>query len=252
MIMSDDKQLAVVEPQTQLAAVIAAVTRAAADPSVDVTKMQAILDMQERILNRNAEAEFNAAMTAAQLGVGRVSTDATNPQTRSKYASYAQLDRAVRPVYTQHGFALSFDTGDAPEAEYVRVLCHVSHRGGHTRTYHADMPADGKGAKGGDVMTKTHATGSAMSYGMRYLLKMIFNVAIGEDDNDGNGVKPVITDKQAADLQALMDEVGADPVKFLKFMGVESVDDIAATDYDKAVKALERKRSAPTKKEKAA
>jgi hypothetical protein len=25
-----------------------------------------------------------------------------------------------------------------------------------------------------------------MSYGMRYLLKMIFNVAVGEDDNDGN------------------------------------------------------------------
>jgi len=25
-----------------------------------------------------------------------------------------------------------------------------------------------------------------MSYGMRYLLKMIFNVAVGEDDRDGN------------------------------------------------------------------
>jgi hypothetical protein len=48
------------------------------------------------------------------------------------------------------------------------------------------MPADGKGAKGGDVMTRTHATGSALSYGMRYLLKMIFNVAVGEDDDDGN------------------------------------------------------------------
>src|SRR5690606_15862485 len=48
------------------------------------------------------------------------------------------------------------------------------------------MPADGKGAKGGDVMTKTHAAGSAMSYGQRYLLKLIFNVAIGENDDDGN------------------------------------------------------------------
>jgi hypothetical protein len=36
-------------------------------------------------------------------------------------------------------------------------------------------------------MTKTHATGAATSYGMRYLLKMIFNVAVGEDDDDGNG-----------------------------------------------------------------
>ena len=35
-------------------------------------------------------------------------------------------------------------------------------------------------------MTKTHAVGSAMSYGVRYLLKLVFNVAVGEDDDDGN------------------------------------------------------------------
>jgi hypothetical protein len=39
--------------------------------------------------------------------------------------------------------------------------------------------------KGGDVITKTHAVGSAMTYGRRCVLRMIFNVAIGEDD-DGN------------------------------------------------------------------
>ena len=48
------------------------------------------------------------------------------------------------------------------------------------------MPADGKGAKGGNVMSLTHATGAAAGYGMRYLLKMIFNIAIGEEDTDGN------------------------------------------------------------------
>jgi ribosomal protein L37AE/L43A len=52
------------------------------------------------------------------------------------------------------------------------------------------MPADGKGAKGNDVMTKTHAAGAAGSYGARYLLKGIFNVAIGENDDDGNGATP--------------------------------------------------------------
>ena len=59
--------------------------------------------------------------------------------------------------------------------------------GGYTRRYHIDMPADGKGAKGGDVMTRTHATGSAVSYGKRYLLIMIFNLTMGgEYEDDGN------------------------------------------------------------------
>ena len=41
-------------------------------------------------------------------------------------------------------------------------------------------------------MTKTHAAGSALTYGQRYLLKMIFNIAIGSDD-DGNAASPRAT-----------------------------------------------------------
>src|SRR5262245_59359649 len=44
---------------------------------------------------------------------------------------------------------------------------------------------------GGDVMSRTHATASVISYGMRYLAVMIFNLSIDRDD-DGNaaGGKP--------------------------------------------------------------
>lgn len=164
-----------------------AIISAATDPAVNVEKMERLLAMHERITARDAEQQFNAAMVQAQALMGRISADATNPQTRSKYATYAQLDRHLRPVFTQHGFSLSFNEGEGAPENYVRVLCYVSHTAGHTRTYHADIPADGKGAKGNDVMTKTHAVGSGKSYGKRYLLKDIFNVAVGEDDDDGNG-----------------------------------------------------------------
>lgn len=175
--------LQVVQPEsTTLLAVIAS---AAKDPNTDVAKMERLLDMYERVSARDAEVAFNGAMNKVQAGLKRIAADLYNPQTKSRYASYAALDRVLRPVYTEHGFSLSFDTGEsAPDT--VLVLCHVSHSAGHTRLYRATMPADGKGAKGGDVMTRTHAAGAGMSYGMRYLLKMIFNVAIGEDDDDGN------------------------------------------------------------------
>lgn len=160
--------------------------RLARDPSVDVEKLERMLAMKERSDLRVAEGLFNSAMSAAQQAMRPIAADATNPQTRSRYATYAALDRVLRPIYTNHGFGISFDTGESAQPEWVRVLAYVSHSGGFARTYHADMPADGKGAKGGDVMTRTHAVGAAMSYGMRYLLKMIWNVAVGEDDRDGN------------------------------------------------------------------
>lgn len=186
VIPADKREVVVASNATSL---LQAITQAASNPQVDIDKMERLMQMHERIVAREAEAAFNDAMTACQSEIRPIAADAENPQTRSEYATYAKLDRALRPIYTKHGFSLSFDEGDSPKPEHVRVLCYVS-RGGHTRTYHRDMPADGKGAKGGDVMTKTHAAGAAGSYGARYLLKGIFNVAIGEEDKDGNGAKP--------------------------------------------------------------
>ena len=204
--------------QSESAAVLHMIERAARDPSVDITKLQQLMEMRERIANRQAEADFDSSLTGAQSAMGRVRTDSNNPQTKSRYASYGALDAAMRPVYTSHGFALSFNT-ENPAPDVVRVLCRVSHKGGHSRTYQIDMPADGKGAKGGDVMTKTHATGSAVSYGMRYLLKMIFNVAVSDRDDDGNGASDtgnVVSQDQLSKLVELADEVGADKAAFCK------------------------------------
>lgn len=200
---------------TDSATLLNIISRAASDPSVNMDKMERLLKMHEQVVARNAEQAFNAAMSQAQAQMGRVSADSTNPQTRSKYASYAALDRALRPIYTEYGFSLSFGTGEGAPQDWARVVCYVSHRDGHSRTYHIDMPADGKGAKGGDVMTKTHATGSAMTYGMRYLLKLIFNVAIGEDDDDGNAnnglglSESVFADFRSA-IEALSDKPAAE------------------------------------------
>src|SRR3990167_8353411 len=161
------------DTQGQTNALISVIERAASNPNVDIEKMERLLQMQERIMAKASEIAFNDAMNQAQSEIGRIAANAENQQTHSKYATYAALDRILRPIYTSHGFSLSFDTADSPE-NAVKVLCYVSHKAGYSRTYSATMPADGKGAKGGDVMTKTHAVGSGMQYGQRYLLKLIF------------------------------------------------------------------------------
>ena len=152
-----------------------------------IDTIERLVALQEKMAASAAEQAWSAAMSRAQAAMGRISADATNPQTHSHYATYAAIDRHLRPIYSREGFALSFGTEQA-EGDFIIVLCHVAHMGGCTKTFRAPMPTDGKGAKGNDVMTKTHATGAAMSYGMRYLLKMIFNVAVGEEDRDGNSV----------------------------------------------------------------
>ena len=208
------------------------------DAGIEVIERLATLYKDERAYN--SKQAFNAAMADAQTEIRPISTDATNPQTRSRYATYAALDRVLRPIYTQHGFGLSFSTADTEKPDTLRVLCVVSHREGHERTYQIDMPADGKGAKGGDVMTKTHATGAAATYGMRYLLKMIFNVAIGEDDNDGNGPQGTITPKQAEILKEKIREAGILIAQVCKFGGVDKLEDFPQAKYDEAIRTCEK------------
>lgn len=195
-----------IAPGIDPGAMLALIERVAANPQADVQKLERLVQLYERARQHAAELTFNAAMRDAQAEMGRVRADADNPSTKSRYASYAALDRALRPIYTAHGFSLSFDTDPAAAApDHIVVQCYVCHVGGFTRTYRLDLPADGKGARGGDVMTRTHAMASGASYGMRYLLKMIFNVAVGEDDDDGNRAGRVVPAPVLAEPEGFTD-----------------------------------------------
>lgn len=227
-------------------AVINMIERVARDPAADMDKLERLLDLKARHEEQKAKRAFAVAMSAAQSEMRRVAPDSANTQTKSKYASYAALDRVLRPIYTKHNFSLSFNTAPAAN-ECLRVLCEVTHDDGFSRNYQIDMPADGKGAKGGDVMTRTHATGSAASYGMRYLLKMIFNVAIGEDDDDGVAASSSpkgpngngrISAEQLEQLQQRIVQVGFDIPRFCQAMG--RIPNVAALPASKFKEAMTR------------
>lgn len=151
--------------------------------AIDTIERLAKLQREER--EYQAMVDFDEALSRCQSRMKRISADMTNPQTHSKYASYAALDRAIRPEYVAEGFSVSYSEAEGSTAEYITMLAFLT-RAGHTRTYRKGMPIDTKGPKGNDVMTKTHAAGSGGSYAKRYLLKDIFNLAVGEDDIDGN------------------------------------------------------------------
>lgn len=237
------RQEAPVAAASEATAIVSMIERAASDQRVDVDKLERLMAMRERMEAKQAETAFNVAMKDAQSEMRPIGADALNPQTKSKYATYAKLDSVLRPIYTKHGFSLSFDEDDSPKPDHVRVVCYVAHEAGHTRTYRKDMPADGKGAKGGDVMTKTHATGAAASYGARYLLKGIFNIAVGEDDRDGNEPAnvPTITQDQIDILRDLIEATESDEVKFKAFIKVSDLADIRADKFDAAVRLLKQK-----------
>lgn len=222
-------------------ALIQVIERAASNPNIDVDKMERLLSMQERILAKNSEMAFNAAMTAAQAEMPKIKRTKDNAQTQSKYADLEHIAEKAVPVYTKHGFALSYGTADCPVPGHARITCLVSHIAGFSRPYQADVPLDLTGLKGNQNKTPTHAFGSTMSYGRRYLVCLIFNITLTNEDKDGNQPGDCITEQQAADLQAKMEEVGANKEGFLKFLKVKQLADLPAKKFNAAVQALNDK-----------
>jgi hypothetical protein len=238
-------------PPTQ--SLIHVLSRAMSDPSIDVEKVERYAALYERAIAREDEIAFNHAMMQAQTEMRPVQADANNSQTKSKYATYAALDAKVRPIYTKNGFSLSFDTADGAPEGSIRIVCFVA-VGGCSRTYHIDMPADGKGAKGGDVMTKTHATGAGVTYGRRYLLGMIFNLVIGED-TDGNvpaaaDTSPPrpgsISQEQADQIRELLEVRSVKTAAYLQWAGLKRIEDVPATLYAEHIAKIKTVGKDPT------
>jgi hypothetical protein len=153
---------------------------------IGVEVIERLAALQRQMMQDQAELEFNSAMHRCQMKMKPIAADMTNSHTNSKYASFAQIDKVIRPIYTAEDISLSFSDGEPPAVGWLRILCYVS-RKGYTRVYHKDMPLVTVGAQGKAVMTAIHAQGSSDAYAKRYLIKDIFNVAVGEADDDGNG-----------------------------------------------------------------
>jgi hypothetical protein len=209
--------------------IINVIAKAAADPNVDVAKLEKLLNMQERVMDKQAENDYNIAMANLQPKIPQI--DRTRKADKSKYAPYEEIDRVLRPLYTEAGFSISFNS--RIEGDKMLYTASLAHKGGHSKTADIVLPADTSGSK-----NALQAMGSTTSYAKRYLLSMLFNVVTTEEDNDGNLPLP---NEEAVEIDLLITETKTDKAKFLKWLGADSVQTIPSKNFLKARTALKAK-----------
>jgi hypothetical protein len=222
-------------PQTDL---LAAITAAARDPSVDVGKIQILLETAERIAKFNREREFNNAMRSCQEAIAPIAKTAENKHTGAAYTPLETIDREIRPVYTSHGFVMSFGSGGAKGEHTVRVTCDVRHSSGHTVQYELEGELDTAGLKGASTKTGIQGLGSTVTHLRRYLTLMIWNITLTE-----RPIKLAITGEQAGIVRSMLDRAGitADRLeRFLVFAQADAIESILPSRYSEVIKALKR------------
>jgi len=223
---------------TDSTALISVIERAARDPNIDIDKMERLLAMQMQIFARAAEADFNVAMSACQAEMPIIKATFKNDQTNSFYAALEEIDRIARPIYTRHGFALSFGTTDCPLEGFFRQTCKLSHRAGHSEMRQADLPTDMVGIKGNPNKTGIQGFGSTMTYGQRYITKLAFNIVVG-DDTDGNG--PTLSKEQIAEIEQKLKESGTNREQFFEWWRIKSLDRMPAFNFPVIMDMLDKR-----------
>lgn len=216
----------------------------AMERGADLDKMQQLMDLQERWEANEARKAYVAAMAAfkanpPEIFKGKhVRFQTTKGVTEYDHATLADVCGAAIKGLAAHGISHRWDV--AQEAGKITVACILTHERGHSERVSMTAGADDSGGK-----NSIQAIGSAVTYLQRYTLMSATGLAARDiEDDDGRGADPVqtITEEQAADLQALIDEVGADKAKFLRYLKVDAISKIPATGYRYAVQALESKR----------
>jgi hypothetical protein len=209
---------------------------------IDPEKARALMDMQFEWERNQAKKQYAVAMQACQEEMPTVIQNQDNSHTRSRYADLQAVQKTAKPVYSRHGFSLSFGEADCSLPNHKRTICDVLHDGGHEKRYYVDLPVDGTGSQGGkSSMNAVQGCISTTTYGQRRLLCMIFNITIAGEDDDAQSISK-INEAQYATLEDWIELLKPTPFKlppFLKWLNVSKLSEIAAADFNKAATELQ-------------
>lgn len=231
----EQPEQAIIDPMVSM------IERIATDPSADLGKLERMLDMKERMDAQNAKSAFDAAFSKASAQFPDIPLRGENKHQKTRYALLKDILSCVRPVLSEHGFALSFSTEVTEQS--VIVTAELSHEGGHSKRNSLPLPRDT-----GAGRNAVQAVGSSQTYGQRYTAQAILGLSLGEDtEDDGHGADnatATVSAEQYVILRDLIEETGADEGKFFLAFGVKSNDlhDFPAAMFGKAKAQLERKR----------
>lgn len=182
-------------------ALMQVISKAASDPSVDIDKLERLMLMHERMMAKDAEVQFNADMAAMQAEIPSVAERGTGHNL--KYATLEDIIDVVRPIMHKYGFAISFEVSNTVHnTDSVMIVTGVlMHKAGHSIKTAMTLPADKSGSK-----NAVQALGSSVSYGKRYVLSALLNIATrGEDDNGYAAIPEAsLSEQQAAELNRLL------------------------------------------------
>ena len=241
-----DKAMATTEGVHHQPTIIEIIARAAQDPTVDVDKLERLLQMGRQVRADDAKAAYIQALVKMKPllpVIDRKGRIVIHEKGKEKVAANIVQDTAFAR-WEDIDAAITHRSGTATDGK-IEITAVLSHVAGHSEETTMALPHDSSGSK-----NPVQAVGSTTSYGKRYTASLLLNIRTKGEDDDGRlgGMEGPIDETQIANLQDLLDKSESDIEKFCKYMGVEFLKEIPAKQYGRALEALNLALNAHQKK----
>ena len=174
------------------------------------------------------------ALCAAQGEMGGAVKGSANPFFKSSYADLTSVIKAIKEPCFKNG--LSYVQLPHRDGNSIGVTTRLIHTSGQWIEHEFTLPM---------VKGDPQAAGSAITYARRYALQALFGIPAVDDDGESamlrNAAPELISGEQLSTIYELLERTDSDVDKFCKAFKIEGVDEMAASQFDKAVNALQRK-----------
>ncbi|MGO2507184.1 MAG: ERF family protein [Psychrobacter alimentarius] len=221
----------------------------AMNPECDVDKLEKLMALYERDEARKSKVAFSKDFAEMQSELPTVAKSKTvsfkkdgngNPITAYKHATLEDIVDVVRPVLQTFGFAASFSVNTIDK---VSVTCTLMHKEGHSIETTITLKEDQSGGKNG-----VQAIGSSVSYGKRYTLASLLNIATRDDDDAEAAMQKdnrFITANQSKSLDAKFNQLPKERQdKFIDWLGknqgVGSIPEVNVSGFNAVMSALNK------------
>lgn len=207
-----------------------------------VAVIERLVDLKIKVDKTEAEKEFNRALAEFQNDCPQIKKTSSSKETSRggtgfnyMYAELDQIQKTVKPLLYPRGFSFTWDTKTtfSGEKPVLECTCFLRHRNGHFTTANFSVPV---AAEVGS-MNEVQRHSAVKTYAKRQTLVDVLGLTTTEKDTDGASTEKITKD-QALDIEAKLDDIGANKDRLLLFLKVESFDDILKANYKHALQAV--------------
>ena len=211
---------------------LALIERVIVDPELPIERIQAVLDLRERQMNKDAEIQFNQAF--AEMMAEMPTIPRTGKSNRNTYSTIDDIVNTTRPVLSCHGFSLNWEAVTDVEKRTVQVTAVVRHKLGHTiSTTH-----NGGFDKNGD--NDNQKARSTETYLKRYSATSILGLSTGEEKEDDGAASNTINADQFIALRDKIKLAGIDVSLVLQAHRATSLEEFPSNQFNAAMKRLDK------------